>query len=264
LARYRLAFDLHTHTVFSHGKGTIEDNVAVAREKGLKRLGISDHGPGHALYGVRRGRFAEMRAEVDRLNRLYPDIEISLGLEANIASPSGRLDLEGGELAMFDYVMAGYHFGAFGEAPLYAASLAVRNWIGGIAGRWGRKLVAANTDLVEKAIYENRIFALTHPGDKGAVDIEAVARACAARGVLFELNAAHGGLSEGDLALAARCGVRFLIGSDAHSPERVGEFGGAVGLALRAGIDLGRIVNLVEEDTGDGAEGGEGAGKWMS
>jgi putative hydrolase len=203
-----------------------------------------------------------MRAEVDRLSRLYPDIEISLGLEANIASPSGRIDLEEGELAMFDYVMAGYHFGAFGEAPFYAAVMAARNWIGGIAGRWGRKLISANTELVEKAIYENSLFALTHPGDKGAVDIEAVARACAARGVLFELNAAHGGLSESDLALAARCGVCFLIGSDAHSPERVGDIGRAVGLALRAGIDLDRIVNLIEEE--DGAEDEEGAGKWMS
>ena len=34
--------DYHTHTVYSHGKGSIEDNVKVAIEKGIKTLGISE------------------------------------------------------------------------------------------------------------------------------------------------------------------------------------------------------------------------------
>ncbi|WDC83585.1 PHP domain-containing protein [Caloramator sp. mosi_1] len=39
--------DYHTHTIYSHGKGTIEDNVKAAINKGLKEIVISDHGPGH-------------------------------------------------------------------------------------------------------------------------------------------------------------------------------------------------------------------------
>ena len=38
--RYKLLYDLHTHTTFSHGKGSIEDNVKVAIEKGLKAIAI--------------------------------------------------------------------------------------------------------------------------------------------------------------------------------------------------------------------------------
>ena len=49
---YRMTFDYHTHTTFSHGKGSIEDNVKVAAEKGLKAVSISDHGPGHIFYGL--------------------------------------------------------------------------------------------------------------------------------------------------------------------------------------------------------------------
>ena len=33
-----MTFDYHTHTTFSHGKGSIEDNVKVAISKGLKAL----------------------------------------------------------------------------------------------------------------------------------------------------------------------------------------------------------------------------------
>ncbi|MBF1138496.1 MAG: PHP domain-containing protein [[Eubacterium] sulci] len=54
VSQYRMTFDYHTHTTFSHGTGSIEDNVKVAISKGLKALAISDHGPGHLTYGVKR------------------------------------------------------------------------------------------------------------------------------------------------------------------------------------------------------------------
>lgn len=36
--------DYHTHTVFSHGHGSIEDNVKAAIKMGLKEIAITDHG----------------------------------------------------------------------------------------------------------------------------------------------------------------------------------------------------------------------------
>ena len=90
--KYRMIYDLHTHTVFSHGKGTIEDNVKAAVEKGLETIGIADHGPGHLTYGVKRENFPVMRKEVERLKPLYPQIQLKLCVEANIMNPSGRLD----------------------------------------------------------------------------------------------------------------------------------------------------------------------------
>ena len=59
---YRMIADYHTHTIFSHGKGTIEDNVQSAISKGLKEIAISDHGPGHLTYGVKRNSVPVMRA----------------------------------------------------------------------------------------------------------------------------------------------------------------------------------------------------------
>ena len=53
----KLYGDYHTHTIYSHGSGTIRDNVEEALRKGLKEIGICDHGPGHYLYGVKRKTF---------------------------------------------------------------------------------------------------------------------------------------------------------------------------------------------------------------
>ena len=33
--RYELVYDLHTHTTYSHGKGSVEDNVREAFNQGM-------------------------------------------------------------------------------------------------------------------------------------------------------------------------------------------------------------------------------------
>ena len=68
--QYKMIFDYHTHTTFSHGKGSIEDNVKAAVAAGLSGIAITDHGPGHLTYGVKRSDFPVMRAEVDRLRNM--------------------------------------------------------------------------------------------------------------------------------------------------------------------------------------------------
>ena len=58
--QYKMIFDYHTHTTFSHGKGSIEDNVKAAVAAGLSGIAITDHGPGHLTYGVKgSGQTAE-------------------------------------------------------------------------------------------------------------------------------------------------------------------------------------------------------------
>ena len=52
--RYQMIFDYHTHTTYSHGKGSIEDNVKAAVDAGLSALAFTDHGPGHLSYAVNR------------------------------------------------------------------------------------------------------------------------------------------------------------------------------------------------------------------
>ena len=55
--------DYHTHTTYSHGKGSVADNAAVASSKGLKQLAITDHGMRHIIFGVRKRKFDSLVAD---------------------------------------------------------------------------------------------------------------------------------------------------------------------------------------------------------
>jgi putative hydrolase len=242
--KYSLISDLHTHTVYSHGKGTIEDNVREACAKGLKKIGISDHGPSHLGFGIRRKDIPVMRAEIAALQKKYPDIEILLGIEANIVNRSGNLDLSKEDLKAFDYVIAGYHYGAIGRNPIGTVFNAVENLAAHHAGKEPRKLMRRNTDYVVRALRGNDVQILSHPGDKAPMDLLEIAVVCAETDTLAEINTHHRSLSAEDLKTMMLADVKFIISSDAHKPDRVGDFVSAVNLLLDSGIDLDRVVNL--------------------
>jgi putative hydrolase len=242
---YCITADMHTHTVYSHGKGSIEDNVRAARSIGLKKIGIADHGPAHVGFGVKRKRLPMMRSEVDRLKKEYPDTDIRLGIEANILYGDGMLDIHPDDVHLFDYVLAGYHYGAVGRDPVPSIGRGVANFLTprSVAPR---SMIAKNTRDIVSALRRNDVYALTHPGDKFPVDLIEVAAVCAETDTLVELNTSHRSLSEKDVSDMAAADVAFIISSDAHSPGRVGDFRSAVDLVLGSGIDVARVINLKE------------------
>lgn len=250
---WRMSFDLHTHTRFLRGKkevlhatGSMEEVVAAAQSRGLEAVGISNHGPGHVTYGLPMGSVAQLKKERDRLQKLYPKIRILIGVEANIINSSGRLDVSREDFGQFDYVLAGYHYGIFGEQPARAAMLHARNWLWESCGRRaaGRRLTEVNTRLMTEAILNNRPLAVTHPGDKLPCDIEAVAKACETAGTWMEINNFHRDLTVEHLRRSAKYNVKFVIGSDAHCPEGVGCFEEGLQRVFQAGVAPERVVNL--------------------
>ena len=64
--------DLHTHTDFSHGKGSPEDIVRAGIRCGLKRIAITEHAGGHVFYGVRGEKLTRLRKETERLAEPSP------------------------------------------------------------------------------------------------------------------------------------------------------------------------------------------------
>lgn len=238
--RYEIGYDLHTHTIFSHGKGTIEENVQAAIGQGLSHIAISDHGPGHLFYGIKRSHVPVMRKEIQALNQKYPQIMIQLSVEANVINSPNHLDVTPEEFSQYDFVIAGYHYGL-------PRGYCVSNWLWGHGLKLGeRRLRNKNTDMVIKALYENDIAILTHPGDKGPFNMLPIAEACADTDTLMEISTWHPHLTVEELETAARTDAQFIISSDAHTPRRVGDFEGGLKRAVEAGLDLSRIVNLRE------------------
>jgi len=240
VSQYRMIYDHHTHTTFSHGKGSIEDNVKVAVQKGLKSIAITDHGPGHLTYGIDRNKIKVMREEVERLKLVYPQIEILLGVEANTIRVAPYIDLTEEDKKDLDIVLAGYHFGILkaGMVPNY-----INSHTGLFSGE-NSSLKVENTAMILNALYENDIAVLTHPGDKGPFDIEDIAKACVDTDTMIEINAKHKHLNVEEIKLAAKYDVKFVIGSDAHISSKVGSFEEPLIRALQAGLDPERIVNI--------------------
>lgn len=76
IKQYRMIYDHHTHTIYSHGKGTILDNVRVAAAKGIRSIAITDHGPGHLTYGIKMEQIPQMRADIAAAKAEFPEMEI--------------------------------------------------------------------------------------------------------------------------------------------------------------------------------------------
>ena len=229
--------DYHTHTVYSHGKGCIEENVLSAARKGLKEIAVADHGFNHIVFNLRRSELPDMRRQIEELKIKYPSIAVYLSVESNILDKQGHIDIRAGDWERLDMAVCGFHKLVF--APLSAAAYFAANLVGASS----KKAVVRNTDAYINAVLNNEIDILSHPGNYCKCDIREVARACKEKGTYFELNGKRIHLTDAELETVANEGVEFVCSSDAHTPKRVGDFTVAVAAVERVGIPYSRIAN---------------------
>lgn len=230
--------DYHTHTVYSHGKGSIEDSVLRAAKLGLREIAITDHGFNHITYGVRRREIPNMRRQITELKVKYPSVKVYLGVEANIISRKGKIDVKPSDKPNLDIIVCGYHkliWSGIGAAFNY--------FLPNNLGMHGKATRAANTDAYIAALANNDIDILSHPGNFCACDIKEVARACKQYKTYFELNGKRIYLTDRELEIAASEDCEFIIDSDAHKPKSVGDIESTLNRIKRIGIPLERIAN---------------------
>ncbi len=227
--------DLHTHTVHSHGTGTVEDNVKAAIEKGLGKIVISDHGPRHLCYNI-KDVDAYLR-DIDTMRKKYQsDIEVLSGVELNLLSAQGDVDLPPAYADSFDVKLFGYH-----KLVHYKTLSDKLRML--LFKTSSEKAITRNTQAYLNAMDKNKIDIIVHIGYGLPVDILKVARHAVKKGVVLEINAKHPEFTVEELKECARMGVKFSIGSDAHSPERVGDFLPALLKAQEAGLTPAQIIN---------------------
>ncbi len=225
--------DYHTHTIFSHGQGTIEENVERARQIGLKEIAITDHGLNHILFGLRPYKIRKMRQIVEKLNAKYNDIQVLLGVESNLISKNGDIDIKKDEYSYFDIVLCGFHKVVWSNSFSSQFNFIGKNDLLEFIGKnKSDNLIKENTRALIECVKRNKIDVLSHPNHDMLVDVVEVAKACVDTNTMFEINSKKVHLSTEQFEKVKETGVKFIINSDAHSPDRVGDF--SLGLQVLA------------------------------
>jgi putative hydrolase len=253
---YKVLGDYHTHTIYSsgfrergtHAVGTISENAKAAFDKGLSTLVISEHGPGHYLYGVRKRNLLGMKEEIKKLNEIYEPkgLKILLGVEANLVGIDGQLDIDEEFLKHLDILLMGYHYGATPISVRDAYNLYFLSPLSKVVKYSRAKAIEVITKAYLKAMDNYSIDIITHPGSKAKVDIVQVARKAGKIGTALEISSKHSELSIESLNMIKDINVNFYINSDAHRPEDVGSLQNGINKAVAAGIDFNRIKNIEE------------------
>ncbi|WP_237487068.1 phosphatase [Vibrio hippocampi] len=199
--------DTHTHTYASgHAYSTITENALAAKQSGLKLLCTTDHAesmPGAPHYWF----FSNQRV----IPRFLHDVGIVRGVEANIMTTSGDIDVHPSSFKSLDWIIASFH------EPVFAP-----------VGR------SAHTRALLNIIRSGKVDALGHLGNPHFdFDFKAVAQCAADHHVAIEINNStlRGHSRVGSVE---RCyqiaeevksaGGYITTGSDSHFYDSIGQF----------------------------------------
>jgi DNA polymerase (family X) len=210
--------DLHLHSTWSDGKGSLEQMALGAVARGYAYMAITDHSQ-----RLREGRMAAQDAEVAALNERLAPFRILYGVEVNIRA-DGSIDMSEEELATRDWVMASLHT-SFDKNPTERILAAMEHpYVDCIGHPTTRKL---NKRL---------------PAD---VDIDRVIEKALETGTFLEINGQPDRLDLRDTnaRAAGEAGLRLLVSSDAHSVGALAYLDLAVAQARRAWLTKAQVLN---------------------
>jgi DNA polymerase (family 10) len=218
---------LHCHTNFSDGSNSIAELALACQRAGYRYLGITDHSAASAYAGgLREEDLQAQWDEVDAVNRRLEGIRVLKGIEVDIL-PSGELDYGDEVLRGFDFVVASIHSHFTLPEPEMTARLlrAMDSPFTTIIGHPTGRLLLAR--------------------DGYPVDLAAVFRRAAERGVALEINADphRMDLDWRVLGEARAAGALISIGADAHSVAGIENMALGVGVARKAGLGPEDILN---------------------
>ena len=237
-----LTADYHTHTPYSHGKNTVAENALRAKELSLKEIGISDHGYGHITYGISRKKTNAYKDDCKKAEEIY-GVKVKVGMVANILNAEGLTDMKESDYADFDIFLCGAHILVGYASAKDRRHLLWKNLF--FKKNPSEKLLTANTKAYIEVIKNNPVDILTHICYKFPANAVEVAKCAADFGTYIELNSKKLHLTDDELCeIVAKTDARFVIGSDAHSQNRVGEIRLVEEQLKRVNFPLERIDNI--------------------
>lgn len=236
--------DYHTHTTYSrygHGKGTVLENASVAADKGLKQIAITDHGFNHEFYGIKRKNIPQLHEDIMNAKEIT-GVDILLGVESNLISVNGDVDVKEEDFEFLDILLMGYHKLVNMKSIKDKMLLNYANMFSNIFK--SKERVNRNTTAILKAIDKYPIDIITHLNYGFETDTMAVAKLAKQKGVYIELNGKRINFTDEEIEMMKAEGIKFIVDSDAHRPERVGEVNNGMNLIYRHNIPLSQVVNV--------------------
>ena len=241
-----LTADYHTHTPFSHGKNTVLENAVMAKEMGLKEIAITDHGYTHIVFGLRRRKIKKYRAQCEEATE-KTGVKVLVGIEANILGEEGYSDLTESDFEDFDVYLCGAHICVWYKpfVPQLFSFFARNYATEKLHLKHSDKLIDFNTRAYCNTIKRNPIDVLTHVNYLCKCNSLEVAKVASDYGTYLELNSKKTHFTDEELMdMALKTYVRFVINSDAHSADRVGEIARVKQQLERINFPLDRIDNI--------------------
>jgi DNA polymerase (family 10) len=221
--------DLHMHSTWSDGRETIEQMVEGCAARGYEYMVISDHSKALAMTnGLDAYRLRLQWKEIDAIQKRHPEIRILKAMEIDILA-DGTLDLEDEMLAGLDVVLVSLHSRL--DLP-----------------------EEEQTARVLRALEHPEVNVFCHPTARlinrrkpAALDIDAVLRRAAERGVAVELNSnPHRlDLKDSHLMLARELGCKVVINTDAHRTRELDLMRFGVEQARRAWLEPKDVLNTL-------------------
>ncbi|MDX6648730.1 MAG: polymerase [Solirubrobacteraceae bacterium] len=219
--------ELHSHTVASDGKNTLEEMVAAAQARGLKYLAVTDHSASMGFGAdVSPSQLERQIERVRELDAQLKGFDLLIGSEVNIL-PDGGLDYDDDLLSRLDWVIASVHTSfrmPQDEQTARIVAACEHPWVDCIGHLTGRKI-------------ERR--------PPYALDVEAVIDAAARTGTMLEINSSpdRRDLIDVHARAAAAAGVPIVINTDAHKPSDFDYVRYGVATARRGWLTKADVAN---------------------
>jgi len=224
--------DLHVHTDWSDGKGSLEEMAKAAMELGYRYIAIVDHFRfAQAIPGLGPEELVRQMEAIQELNRKLKGFRLLSGIEANIL-PDGTIDVPRELLRELEVVVAAIHTHM----------------------RMPKKEM---TKRLLSAIENEDVDIIAHPsgrliGERSAyeVDWEEVFRRAAKYGTILEVNAnpQRLDLCAEHVREAIDTGVKLALGTDAHHPDHLRFMRYGILTARRGWAEAKDVINTLSLD----------------
>jgi histidinol phosphatase-like PHP family hydrolase len=228
----KLKGDLHMHTDWSDGSGTVYEMARAGSERNYEYIGITDHTKGLKIArGLDEVRLAAQGEEIRAVNTSLRSeglaLEVLRSAEVNL-SVAGEVDIEPHTLDNLDVVLGSFHSALRKEETQTARYIAaLRNPAIQVLGHPQGRIYNYRAGLQAEW---SRVFGEAARLDK-AVEIDGYAD--------------RQDLKISLLKIARREGVRISLGTDAHHPWQLAFMDFSLAAACIAKIRPERIINFL-------------------